>query len=780
MDDRANVEIGGDYESLESSLEESESLFDAFGESVEGIAQRSESAWRAVTDKIAEAARTVSIGWQIVVDHVARGVDDVYANIKRGSQAFVDMTRDISQLNSMIKAMGSVVGFTLRGLEQMNEQFKNLSVHGSDGIRSAQQALLEFKNVRGDIFKEAIKGAMDFSAVVGGPLSSAVSHYGRLLNDPVKGLEDLVDQNVVFSEAQQRLIAQMLKANDVIGLQRIILSKLAELYGGAAKDQANTLWGALQRIDNVFADIWRTVGSLLAPTLANRFVPLLEKVSKVVTYVVKQLDDGGEGMNKVFDRAIVKVKEWGEVALDWGQKVFSVLKTAVQNWDVTWKMIWTGAKILTFETLATVMEYGLKAFEYLKDVATAAWKKISDVMAPMVNAIKAGFALVIDVATAAWDLILEGAQWAWENIGKVVVDWALVAIGAGFLAYHFFKWFFDTVWSIAKNFFAGLAVIYKPVFEGLITVVSGVAKLWGFALGGMWMTFKGFLQSVSWAITGEAEAFTGGFGVMFDAAVGAVTGMANLFKGMFTGVGAGADTLFGKIFKYLKKLGFVLLDNVAIDIKNAMRPAFDAMNKAKDAWADAKAKAGAAADDIKKKFADAFKDFNAKGIEDGIKKLRIDAKAMGGDFDKAFDAFKDKFFGNNAMDKASLFNLKKKLKEIIDSEKDPEKMFTNKGFFGDIFPDDDKDKKTRSGSIFEGLHDLRRRIEDAAASSPEADATKQQSKLLERMHEEAKRQRERLIKATTAKQDKKLANPKVTGFDLRIFDDGRGMAGMGF
>src|SRR6185437_1907378 len=371
MADKSSIEIGGDYDDLEEALGESEQLFDEFGEHIEQSASVAESTWQKAGDAIREVGGMVASAWQAVTEIIEQGFNDIWANIKKGTQNFIEMTRDIDQLGNMIHAMGHSVGYTLNGLEQMSDALKGISVNGQDAIRAAQLTLLQFRNVRGDVFKDAIKSAMDFAATMGGSLSSAAEHYGKLLQDPIEGLKDLAQSGTKFTEQQLRMIEAMEKANDMMGLQRMILAKLSEQYHGAAENQANTLWGALERLNNIFDDIYRTIGSLLAPTLTNKLIPIMEKVAKVVHYLVDQASQGGDFIGDAFDKAIEVAKEWGEVLLSYGVKVFAVLQTAVQNWGTTWAMIWTGAKMLALEVMAYVLEKMLE----LADMAVGAWKQ---------------------------------------------------------------------------------------------------------------------------------------------------------------------------------------------------------------------------------------------------------------------------------------------------------------------------------------------------------------------------------------------------------------------
>jgi len=795
MGDSSTIEIGGDYDDLEKALGESSSLFEEFGDDVERVATDSASSWAKVGTSISQSLSAVKGAWDSLCYEIESGFNDVWANIKNGTQEFIKQSEEVRRLGANLRATGAVAGFTAGGLEQMNEQLKNLSVNGSEAIRSAQMALLQFKNVRGDIFKDAIKGAMDFAAVTGGTLSSATEHFGRLLDDPRKGLADLVDEGIRFTAMQVQMIEKMEKADDIIGLQRMLLDKLAEMYGGEAKRQAEGLWGSIERLNNIFKDMWTTIGSLLAPTLNSKLVPVMEKVGKIVKFLVDQIGSDGKMMGDAFDYALKKAQEWGEVLLDVGLKAFAVLHTAVTDWEVTWKAAWAGLKLAAVESLIYVLEKAKQLGEFLASMwghAKAAMAPVWELALAGMEMVKAALGAVADFALSMWNGVVAAATWAWDTIGKKVVDWAFVAIGAGFLAYHFFTTFFKTVYELGSLY-----------FTGLVTIVEAFALQAGAAIYLLTSTAKTLFDEVYLVVTTVFtkcyQATVVVFGWIYEVIKNSLTPVLmifdllgfnvesfagltkeylktvlDVFLAVFSGISGGASTVFGQIFDYLKMLGFTIMDNLFGDVKAAMKPAFDAMDKIGQKFGEAKDKAAAAAADMRAKWDAAFGGMGAPDLDQIIADLKAKTGQMGGDFDKAFDAFKDKFAANLGTDEKVLDAWKKKLKDAMDASEDPTTHLADDQF---RFPGD-KDKKDKSGSgksPFEALDQIRRRIEDAAAS-PEAEATNKQSQLMQKLHDQQQGKLDELIDAVdpdkrSGKTDKMLR----MGQDRGLFRLGSGM-----
>ena len=81
-----------------------------------------------------------------------------------------------------------------------------------DEILAAQNVLLTFKNVGGDVFERTTEQAANLSAVLGTDMKSASMQLGKALNDPVKGMSKLGRSGVQFTEQQKKQVEAMVKA----------------------------------------------------------------------------------------------------------------------------------------------------------------------------------------------------------------------------------------------------------------------------------------------------------------------------------------------------------------------------------------------------------------------------------------------------------------------------------------------------------------------------------------------------------------------------------------
>lgn len=145
---------------------------------------------------------------------------------------------------AIIKATG---GAAMRSAEQLRQQARAVgfaTLESTEGVMRAQNTLLTFRKIQGDVFDETINAATDMSAALGGDLNSAVLQLGKALEDPVTGMSALSRSGTVFTTSQKEVVKSMVESGNQAAAQAFILSELEAQYGGAAEAAAGGLAGA--------------------------------------------------------------------------------------------------------------------------------------------------------------------------------------------------------------------------------------------------------------------------------------------------------------------------------------------------------------------------------------------------------------------------------------------------------------------------------------------------------------------------------------------------------
>jgi hypothetical protein len=158
------------------------------------------------------------------------------------------------RMEAIIRATNGVAG---RSAEQLREQARAIAwstLESTEGIMRAQQTLLTFRNVQGDVFDRTIKAAADMSAALGGDLNSATMQLAKALENPTQGISALTESGTVFTQAQKDMVKGMVEAGRMAEAQDFILSELEAQYKGTAEAAAGGLAGAQDTLGQAFQE----------------------------------------------------------------------------------------------------------------------------------------------------------------------------------------------------------------------------------------------------------------------------------------------------------------------------------------------------------------------------------------------------------------------------------------------------------------------------------------------------------------------------------------------
>src|SRR5690349_4223371 len=168
--------------------------------------------------------------------------------------------RSVAQLNATLRATGGSAGLTASALEQIGQELQGSTIFDDEKIRAAETALLRFRTVQGDTFREAIRLAPDVAAALGIDLVSAAQAIGKALTDPERGMRALKDAGIALTDSQKDLAAQMIETGDRAGAQKIVLEELKKSVGGAAEADNSGLYGSMKRLARAWDDLEKASG----------------------------------------------------------------------------------------------------------------------------------------------------------------------------------------------------------------------------------------------------------------------------------------------------------------------------------------------------------------------------------------------------------------------------------------------------------------------------------------------------------------------------------------
>jgi len=303
------------------------------------------------------------------------------------------------RIGAVIKATGGVAGRTADDLRSFARELAMNTLESTEGVLEAQQRLLTFRKVTGDVFDRTIRVAADLSAVLGQNMSSSAIQLGRALEDPVTGLTALTRSGTVFTDQQKEMVKQLVESGQLLKAQTFILDELEAQYGGAAVAAAQGYAGALdtlgQRLQEFFLSIDENLGltkalSAIYLTASEALRVLTENMGRLVTYI-------GTAMAASVAYAAFMARGWVAAFVAARVATFSLagamafLRTALIRTGIGAVVVLAGEAVYQFTRMTQAVGSIGEAMGLLGDVAVEVWGRIKDGAAAMVMSIKATF-----------------------------------------------------------------------------------------------------------------------------------------------------------------------------------------------------------------------------------------------------------------------------------------------------------------------------------------------------------------------------------------------------
>ncbi len=216
---------------------------------------------------------------------VTKAAGLMLAGLVAGSAGFVSsfarQEEAMVRLRAVIRATGGAAGVSATQMEQYAQELQKITGLADEVTINMQAVLATFKNVRGDVFREATLAIADMAAVLGTNLQGAAIQLGKALNDPIRGITALMRVGVSFTKAQRGMIKTLAETGDIVLAQKLILRELQEEFGGAAEALGKTVAGQLRILREEAGDLNEEIGKALVPTV----IDLREKISELIPLI---------------------------------------------------------------------------------------------------------------------------------------------------------------------------------------------------------------------------------------------------------------------------------------------------------------------------------------------------------------------------------------------------------------------------------------------------------------------------------------------------------------
>lgn len=367
---------------------------------------------------------------------VAFGAIAIGDFLKESVAMFNDSAQASAQLDASMRSTANAANLNREALDAQAESLMNVSLFDDDAITGSQALLATFTNVKDSIYMDAIPAITDLATKMDGDLKGATIQVGKALNDPIKGITALTRVGVSFSDAQKKVITDLVNTGQTAKAQQLILAELNKEFGGSAAAAAAAGTGPLTVFQNKMGNIREELGGL---------------VMGLIDDARPALDLFAEG----FQRAVDILRD----SIQWVKEHEDGVKA------ITGGLLVAAGALLTYELALKAAA----AWQVISTTATAAWTTV--------NAIAIGF----DLARAEGLGLVAAAQWALNAamtanpIGLIIAGVAALAAGMIY-AYEkseTFRGILMGLWGVVKEF----ATIVKEQFMGLYHVIHGAFTL---------------------------------------------------------------------------------------------------------------------------------------------------------------------------------------------------------------------------------------------------------------------------------------------------------------
>lgn len=183
------------------------------------------------------------------------GVQQMLSAVNR---AAIESEKSQTQLSGALKATGYSAGLTTSEIEGMVDSLAGTTLFDDESIRSASGALLRFRDVQGDTFREALKLSADLAQSLGTDVTSAAQQMGRALS--TGEMRSLKSAGVALSEQQLDLAKSLRDTGDAAGSMRVILDAVQKSVGGQAGESNKGLIGTTTELKKAWDDMLEAVG----------------------------------------------------------------------------------------------------------------------------------------------------------------------------------------------------------------------------------------------------------------------------------------------------------------------------------------------------------------------------------------------------------------------------------------------------------------------------------------------------------------------------------------
>lgn len=185
------------------------------------------------------------------------------------TRAAAEAERAHFRIEGAMRATGNAAGVTRREIEDFAQSLSRETLASIGPAREAAASLLTFRSIAGQTFFDTLKFAQDMSASLGGDLLSRTRQLAKALEDPARGMSELREVGIKFTESQIVLAKSLVETGRVAEAQAIIIDTLGGKFKDIAELEAAGLIGKLDTLSHEWTTLMEAMGDTSGAKLAT-------------------------------------------------------------------------------------------------------------------------------------------------------------------------------------------------------------------------------------------------------------------------------------------------------------------------------------------------------------------------------------------------------------------------------------------------------------------------------------------------------------------------------
>jgi phage-related protein len=407
---------------------------------------------------------------------VAGGLAALAAGAGYAFAQFQESEKISAQTGAVLKSTGNAANVSAGQVTNLADALAEKSGIDDEAIQSGENMILTFKNIANqagagnDIFNQTTKAVLDMSVAMDQDMKSSAIQVGKALNDPIAGMSALSRVGVQFTDEQKSQIEQLVKHNNLLGAQKIILQELTSEFGGSAAAQA-TETGKMQV---ALGNLAESIGKLLAPAVTF----LVNKLMDLVQWLQGNVGPAFRAVAEWVQNVWEKVKPFAEVVGNELVKAWHAVQQEFTQLLPDLKKLWTALQPLlkvVGEVIGVVLILALKALPTAIHAIGGmidAVVKIETALSKVINAVGSFVGKVIE-----WfSRLPEAVRTQLDRVNEALGGWPARILGI-------LKGAATLLFNVGRDIILGLWHGMQSVWSGVtswlhnaLDSISGIAK----------------------------------------------------------------------------------------------------------------------------------------------------------------------------------------------------------------------------------------------------------------------------------------------------------------